>query len=175
MIPCVPGTSGTSSGTSSAASAEHHYAHAAERHYKDAVYLQDGGRLPNADYHLGFAVECALKSLLLRFTTATMAPKRLGKPPANAPWVPDPVTGKVSHEYGHLPWVTADVSLLTHGQSAARLSAALGNLTAFDSWSVHQRYLDGTAVAEADVSQRRTVAQEILALHEQALITGRLQ
>ncbi|RMB81595.1 hypothetical protein CTZ28_33795 [Streptomyces shenzhenensis] len=89
--------------------------------------------------------------------------------------MPDPVTGKVSHEYGHLPWVTADVSLLTHGRSAARLSAALGNLSAFDSWSVHQRYLDGTAVAEADVSQRRTVAQEILGLHEQALITGRLQ
>ncbi|WP_147481233.1 hypothetical protein [Streptomyces shenzhenensis] len=116
-----------------------------------------------------------MKSLLLRFTAATMAPKRQGKPPANAPWVPDPVTGKVSHEYGHLPWVTADVSLLTHGRSAARLSAALGNLSAFDSWSVHQRYLDGTAVAEADVSQRRTVAQEILGLHEQALITGRLQ
>ncbi|WP_249416684.1 hypothetical protein [Streptomyces sp. TS71-3] len=171
----MSGTSGTSSGAASTASPEHHYAHAAVRHYKDAVYLQDGGRLPNADYHFGFAVECALKSLLLRFTSATMAPTGQGKPAAKAPWVPDPVTGKVSRMYGHLPWVAADVALLTHGRSTAQLSAALGNLKAFDSWSVHQRYLDGTAVAEADVSQRRTVAQEILALHEQALINGRLQ
>ncbi|MBF6412011.1 hypothetical protein [Nocardia cyriacigeorgica] len=166
--------SGTS-GTQSVASAEHHYAHAAERHHRDAVYLQDGGRLPNADYHFGFAVECALKSLLLRFTSATMAPTKPGKPPAIAPWVPDPVTGKVSHVYGHLPWVSADIGLLTHGRSAARLSAVLGNLTAFDSWSVGQRYRDGTEVAESDVAKRRTVSQEILALHEQALITGRLQ
>ncbi|NYI08059.1 hypothetical protein [Allostreptomyces psammosilenae] len=103
-----------------------------------------------------------------------MAPKKQGKP-AVKPWVPDPITGRVSHEYGHLPWVAADVALLTHGRSAARLSAALGNLTAFDSWSVDQRYLDGAGVVEADVLQRRTVAQEILVLHEQALITGRLQ
>ncbi|MFF7266665.1 hypothetical protein ACFZCL_41280 [Streptomyces sp. NPDC008159] len=170
----MSGTTGTSSGSLAAAAAEHHYAHAARRHYEDAVYLENDGRLPNADYHFGFAVECALKSLLLRFTAATMAPKKLGKPPAKAPWVPDAVTGK-AREYGHLPWVAADVALLTHGRSAARLSAALGNLTAFDSWSVGQRYLDGTTVVAADVSQRRTVAREILALHEQALITGRLQ
>ncbi|MFI7287489.1 hypothetical protein ACIBRY_12725 [Streptomyces anulatus] len=171
----MSGTSGAPSGNLSAASVEHHYAHAADRHYKDGVYLQEGGRLPNADYHFGFAVECALKSLLLRFTAATVAPKRQGKPPAKAPWVPDPITGKVSHEYGHLPWVAVDVALLTHGRSAAQMSAALANLIAFDSWSVDQRYLDGVGVAEADVSQRRTVAQEILVLHEQALITGRLQ
>lgn len=155
-------------------SAEHHYAHAAARHYRDAVYLQEGGRLPNADYHFGFAVECALKSLLLRFTAATMAPRKPGRP-AKAPWVADPVTGRMSHEYGHLPWFAADVALLTHGRAAARLSAALGSLSAFDSWSVDQRYRDGTAIAEADVSQRRSVTHEILALHEQALITGRLQ
>jgi len=166
--------SGTS-GTSSAASAEHHYARAAERHHRDAIYLQDDGRLPNADYHFGFAVECALKSLLLRFTVATMAPKRPGKRPSTAPWVQDPATGRVIHEYGHLPWVAADIALLTHGRSAAKLTAALGNLTAFDSWQVGQRYLDGSSVAEVDVSQRRTVSHEILALHEQALITGRLQ
>ncbi|WP_157856137.1 hypothetical protein [Actinacidiphila yeochonensis] len=171
----MSGTLGTSSGASSAATHEHHYAHAAERHYRDAVYLHGDGRLPNADYHFGFAVECALKSLLLRFTAATMAPKREGGRPAKAPWVPDPATGRVKHEYGHLPWLAADVALLTHGRSAARLSAVLATLTAFESWTVHQRYLDGAAVSEADVSKRRTVAREILTLHEQALITGRLQ
>lgn len=42
------------------------YACAAERHLDDAVCLQRDGRLPNADYHFGFAVERVLKSLLLR-------------------------------------------------------------------------------------------------------------
>jgi hypothetical protein len=162
MIPCVSGKS-----------AEYHYAHAAVRHYKDAVYLQDGDRLPNADYHFGFAVECALKSLLLRFTAATLNPRKSGKPPAKAPWIPDPETGK-PREYSHLPWVAADVALLTHGRSAARLASALGGLSAFETWSVDDRYRDGDTTVEEEVRRRRTVAEEILTLHEQALITGRL-
>ncbi|MEU5253014.1 hypothetical protein [Streptomyces longwoodensis] len=157
----------------SANSEEHHYAHAALRHFKDAVFLLDNARLPNADYHFGFAVECALKSLLLRFTAATMDPKPNGKP-SKSPWVKDPVTGKVAHSYSHLPWVATDVALLTHGRSATRLAAALGGLTAFDAWSVDHRYLDGSSVVEADVRQRRTVAENIVRLHEQAIITGRL-
>ncbi|WP_242426808.1 MULTISPECIES: hypothetical protein [unclassified Streptomyces] len=153
-------------------SAEHHFAHAALRHYKDAVLLHDGARLSNADHHFGFAVECALKSLLLRFTTATMGPKPNGKP-ATKPWSMNPMTGAFQ-EHGHLPGLTTDVSLLTHGRSAASLTAALAGLSAFATWSVHDRYLDGSAVVEADVRQRRTVAENILALHEQALITGRM-
>ncbi|MEV7201194.1 hypothetical protein ACWELO_25285 [Streptomyces sp. NPDC004596] len=158
----------------SANSAEHHYAYAALRHFEDAVFLFDGSRLPNADYHFGFSVECALKSLLLRFTVATMEPKKPGGEAAKAPWVKDPATGKVAHSYSHLPWVATDVALLTHGRSATRLAAALSGLAAFDTWSVGDRYLDGSQVVEADVRQRRTVAENILGLHEQALITGRL-
>lgn len=154
--------------------AEHHYAQAAVRHYKDGVFLQDGARLPNADHHYGFAVECALKSLLLRFTAATMDPKKPGGLPSKSPWIKDPATGRAAHTYSHLPWVATDVALLTHGRSATRLSAALGGLTAFDAWAVDDRYLDGSGVVEADVEQRRTVAKDILGLHEQALITGRL-
>ena len=153
---------------------EHHYARAAERHFLDGVFLHDNGRLPNADYHFGFAVECALKSLLLRFTAATMRPRKAGQLPAKAPWIPDPNTGKAAHSYGHLPWVAADVALLTHGRSAVRLSAALVNLSVFDSWSVDHRYLDDTVVNASAVTRRRTVAKEIITLHEQALITGRL-
>ncbi|MEU8651025.1 hypothetical protein [Streptomyces sp. NPDC048737] len=155
-------------------STEHHYAHAALRHYEDAVFLHEAARLPNADHHFGFSVECALKSLLLRFTSATVDPRKPGGPPAKAPWVKDPATGKVAHSYSHLPWVATDVALLTHGRSATRLAAALAGLTAFDTWAVDDRYLDGSAVVEADVRRRRTVAANILALHEQALITGRL-
>lgn len=145
------------------------------RHFEDGDYLYNDGRLPNADYHFGFAVECALKSLLLRFIPgATMAPKRQGRPPAKAPWIPDPITGKPAHEYGHLPWDAADLALFTRGRSAVRVLTVLGNLTAFATWSVDHRYLDGTAVVAADVAARRTVAKDILTLHQHALITGRL-
>ncbi|MFB6549206.1 hypothetical protein [Streptomyces sp. NPDC056405] len=37
---------------------QHHFAHAAVRHYKDAVFLTDGARLPNADHSLVSAVLC---------------------------------------------------------------------------------------------------------------------
>ncbi|MER5736569.1 hypothetical protein ABT117_12960 [Streptomyces sp. NPDC002262] len=153
-------------------SAEHHFAHAALRHYEDAVLLHDGVRLPNADHHFGFAVECALKSLLLRFTTVSMNPKPNGKP-ASKPWSMHPTTGKVQ-EHGHLPELATDISLLMHGRSASGLSAALTGLSAFATWSVNDRYRDGSDVGEADVRQRRTVAENILALHDHALLTGRL-
>ncbi|MBQ1090129.1 hypothetical protein [Streptomyces sp. B93] len=157
-------------------SEEHHFAHAARRHYEDADYLLKGTRLSNADHHYGFAVECALKSLLLRFTAVTMDPVKPGGQRAKKPYLPNPnpATNKPARQYGHLPWVATDVALLTHGRSASPLTTALGGLSAFASWSEQHRYLDGSEVVEADVRQRRTVAQNILALHEQALITGRL-
>ncbi|UCM90630.1 HEPN domain-containing protein [Streptomyces marincola] len=151
---------------------EHHFARAAERHYRDALYLHQDGRLANADHHFGIAVECALKSLLIRFTAVSMRPRQASAKPATMPWAQDPVTGKV-HTYSHLPWVATDVSLLTHGRSATRLGAALGQLSAFDSWSVHDRYLDASDVVVQDVARRRTVAGEIISVHEHALITGR--
>ena len=37
---------------------------AGKRHFKDANFLFDAQRYPNADQLYGFAVECALKSML---------------------------------------------------------------------------------------------------------------
>lgn len=94
---------------------EEHYARAGRRHYDDAVYLHEDDRLPNADYHYGFAVECALKSLLLRFTHATMNPRNPGSPPPARPWVPGP-DGKAK-SFGHLPELWSDVAALLHGRT----------------------------------------------------------
>lgn len=58
-------------------------------------------------------------------------------------------------------------------RQAVRPAAVLGGLSAFDTWSAENRYRDGTEVSEPDVTRRRTVAKDILAAHEQALITGR--
>jgi hypothetical protein len=128
MIPCVPGNP-----------AEHHYAHAAERHYKDGVHLYDDGQgtLDPGSGHrqAGSRIRPSAMGSSRRGATH---PRQVGGPPV-------------------------------------RLSAALGNLAVFATWSVEQRYLDGTAVVAADVTLRRTVAGEILTLHQNALITGVLQ
>jgi hypothetical protein len=152
---------------------EDHYASAAERHLCDAEYLHDDGRLPNADYHFGFAVECALKSLLLRFLGATMAPKPNGKP-AQKPWTQDSATNKLQ-EYGHLPWLATDITLLAHGRTGAGFITALDRLSVFTTWTVDERYRDGSAIDGTVVTARQGAAHDIVDLHQQALLQGRLR
>ncbi|MCZ2526995.1 hypothetical protein [Streptomyces sp. HB2AG] len=139
----------------------------------DAEYLHTGGRIPNADYHFGFAVECALKSLLLRFLGAKLDPKKPGGKPSLKPWVLDSGTNK-PREYGHLPWLEADIALLAHGRAGARFLALLDKLDAFSTWSVSGRYRDGADVDEKAVADRREAARDIMDLHMQALQNGRL-
>ncbi|MER6361906.1 hypothetical protein [Kitasatospora sp. NPDC001527] len=156
-------------------SKEDHYADAALRHHNDAVYLHDDGRLPNADHHFGFAVECALKSLMLRYTRVSMDPLRPGGRPAGKPYIPQQ-NGK-QKQIGHLPeaWsdtgdVISDATLLLHGRTGSALASILTASTPFSTWSVHDRYSDGSSILEADVRARRAASELILALHEQALI-----
>ncbi|WP_150235302.1 hypothetical protein [Streptomyces filamentosus] len=151
-------------------SVEDHYASAAIRHHDDAVYLHDDGRLPNADHHFGFAVECALKSMILRYTQVSMNPTKPGKPASPKPWAPDPA-GKPQY-FGHLPDLWSDVALLLHGRGGSILSGVLTASMPFDTWAVEDRYLDGTAASETDVRNRRVASQQILSLHQQALIAG---
>ena len=40
------------------------YASAAMRHYSDANFLREGGRLDNSAYLAGYVVECSLKALV---------------------------------------------------------------------------------------------------------------
>ncbi|MET7871617.1 hypothetical protein [Streptomyces cyaneofuscatus] len=158
-------------------SKEDHYAGAALRHHYDAVYLHDDGRLPNADHHFGFAVECALKSLMLRYTQVTVAPLRSGGQPTTKPYIPQQA-GRPRY-IEHLPeaWsdtgdVISDATLLLRGRTGGALSAILSASAPFAAWSVHDRYSDGSSVIEADVVARRAASEQILGLHEQALIDG---
>ncbi|MFF4947259.1 hypothetical protein [Streptomyces rubiginosohelvolus] len=151
-------------------STEDHFARAATRHHDDAIYLHDDGRLPNADHHFGFAVECALKSLILRHTAASMNPTKQGGRPSAKPWAPD-ASGKPQH-FGHLPGLWSDVALLLHGRGGSILSGVLSASKPFDTWAVEDRYLDGAAATQSDVRNRRAAAQKILSLHQQALIAG---
>ncbi|MFF2349429.1 hypothetical protein ACFVVL_06590 [Kitasatospora sp. NPDC058115] len=158
-------------------SKEDHYAYAALRHHNDAVYLHDDGRLPNADHHFGFAVECALKSLMLRYTRVSMDPLQPGGQPATKPYIPRQ-SGRPK-QVGHLPeaWsdtvdVISDATLLLHGRTGSALASILAASAPFATWSVHDRYSDGSSVVETDVRARRAASELILSLHEQALIDG---
>ncbi|WP_260476014.1 hypothetical protein [Streptomyces sp. WAC 06783] len=153
-------------------SAEVHYACAALRHHDDAVLLLEAGRLPNADYHFGFAVECALKCLLLKHTEATMNPVKEGAAPQKKPWVRE--ENQKPKFFGHLPGLWTDVALLLHGRSGSKLVGVLNASAPFDTWSVDHRYLDGTDAVEADIHNRRAATESILSLFEQALIAGDL-
>jgi hypothetical protein len=149
-----------------------HFASAATRHFRDAEYLQADSRWPNADHHFGFAAECALKSLLLHFTEATMGPKPNGKTP-NKPWILKETGG--AQEYGHLPWSETDLAVLAHGQLGSQLLTALDNhLDAFAAWTEQDRYLHCDHITEETVAALHTATRAILGLHESALINGSL-
>ncbi|SFI12233.1 hypothetical protein SAMN05216275_101245 [Streptosporangium canum] len=143
------------------------YAQAARRHYDDAVYLHNDGRLPNADHHYGFSVECALKSLLLRYLNATMAS------PNGMPSTID-ASGRPK-KHGHLPGIWSDVAILAHGRSGSTLAGVLTASAPFATWDVADRYHGNPPLGTTTVNQRKAAATQILALHEQALIIGVLQ
>ncbi|WP_217236005.1 hypothetical protein [Streptomyces sp. AC555_RSS877] len=146
---------------------EDQFAAAATRHFRDADYLHKGSRLPSADHLYGFAAECAVKSLLLRFTEVTM-----GSPKPEAPHPDDPDR---TIEFGHVNELVREVKVLARGRSGPALSTALdGDLRAFRRWRVHHRYSDGTYAQTEVVDKRRDAAHRILALHEQAVLNGRL-
>ncbi|GAA4205738.1 hypothetical protein GCM10022252_66760 [Streptosporangium oxazolinicum] len=152
---------------------EQHYARAARRHYEDATYLHDDARLPNADHHYGFAVECALKSLLLRYLSATMAPLKPGGKPSLWPWTPG-ASGK-PQKYGHLPEIWSDVAMLVRGRSGSTLAAVLTSTDPFATWDVADRYHGAPSLSTHTMKERKEAAIRILTLHEQAIITGILR
>lgn len=150
---------------------EKQYASAAARHYEDACHLHSLKRLANADYHFGIAVECALKSLLLRYSGASLGPKPSGRL-AKAPWIFD--SDGRAKELSHLPPLWTDVALHLQGRQGGRLGAVLLAGTPFANWSIDHRYLDGTSITETNVLSHRNAAEQILLLHDQALIAGAL-
>ncbi|MFI1947082.1 hypothetical protein ACH46F_24955 [Streptomyces virginiae] len=157
---------------------EDHFASAAGRHFRDADYLRTDGRLPTADHLYGFAAECATKSLLLRFTEVSMDPKPGEAKPSAKPWAEHPDHPGDPYkviEFGHVNELIREIRLLAHGRTGALLHAALdGDLRVFKKWHVKYRYFDGAYAQDEIVGNRRTAAHNILSLHEQAQLNGRL-
>ncbi|MFE0184658.1 hypothetical protein [Streptomyces olivaceus] len=151
---------------------EDHFAKAAKRHFEDADFVHRDSRLPTADHLYGFAAECAVKSLLLRFTDVAMGASN--KPEIQHPDPPEDDPDRTL-QFGHINEMVREIKLLARGRSGAPLHTVLdSDLRVFRRWHVSTRYTDGT-YAQAEVVQRRCdAARRILALHEQALLNGRL-
>lgn len=156
--------------------AKRHFASAAKRHFDDADFLHTDGRLPTADQLYGFAAECAVKSLLLRFTEVTMGPTRPQAPrPVDPDGPADPDNPNLIIEFGHVNELVREIRLLARGRTGAPLHAALdGDLRAFRKWHVKYRYDDGGYLQTEVLGRRRDAAHRILSLHEQALLNGKL-
>ncbi|MFV0135027.1 hypothetical protein ACLGIH_17690 [Streptomyces sp. HMX87] len=151
---------------------EDHFAKAAKRHFDDADYVHRDSRLPTADHLYGFAAECAVKSLLLRFTDVRMGPSN--KPEIAHPEPPEDEPGRTL-QFGHVNELIREIKLLARGRGGAPLHTALdSDLRVFRRWHVSTRYSDGTYAQAEMVERRRGAARRILSLHEQALLNGRL-
>lgn len=147
---------------------EDHFRDAGLRHVDDAQMLRRGHRLPNADHLAGFAVECLLKSLLIRFDLASMSAGNVPKPRLAG-------TGK---NLGHMPGpadeiVSVEVEL--HGRGASRMVALARDLSeAFEGWDVADRYKDGRHVKEATVASRLDLMERTVDVHAECDLFGGL-
>lgn len=136
------------------------FAQAARRHYDDATHLLSQERLGSAEHFAGFAAECALKVILLRFLGATLNSAGL------------PQNGQMT--YRHLPRLWNDVGLTATGRSGAVFAALLAKPNPFTRWAVSDRYTDATHISKAQVEDHLNAAREIITLQQSAVLSGQL-
>jgi hypothetical protein len=135
---------------------------AARRHLADAQLLKQSVRLPNADHLAGFAAECALKEILIRFLGARST---CGKP------VTMSSAGRRT-AHGHLPMLWDEVKHLLAGRAGGNALAALLTHNPFSAWSVDDRYSDGRASTANAVATRLAAAQQMMGYLQNAAVQG---
>ncbi|MEE1808462.1 DUF7008 domain-containing protein [Streptomyces sp. BE133] len=113
---------------------EDHFASAATRHFHDGDYLRKGSRLPSADHLYGFAAECAVKSLLLRFTEVTIGPLEGEEKPSAKPRVRHPEDSERIIEFGHVNELVGWAGW-NHRHQAEALVNLLMDRSSVDGWS----------------------------------------
>lgn len=132
-----------------------------KRHYRDGSYLLSQGRHVTADHVLGFAAECAIKSMLVRFGIATFAGS--GKP-------------KIGNQaLGHLPDLATVVLTNLAGRGAQNTAQQVDLLAReYRDWSVFDRYDGDSVQSPGRVRAREQVTRQVVALHEVARLAGGL-
>lgn len=136
---------------------------AAERHYRDAELLAAGNRWPNADHLAGFAAECALKEMLLRFLGAQATGGR-----------PYSMVNGAKQEHGHLPGLWTQVVALLAGRQSSPTTVLLLMNNPYQDWSVNDRYQDGSHVSAVAAGHRVGTAKQLLAHLAAAKVLGSL-
>ncbi|MGP9846314.1 hypothetical protein [Brachybacterium sp. 107] len=132
------------------------FANAHERHQDDASYLDDTGRLANADHLYGFSAECGLKALMTLFG---MPVKVSGDP-----------EDQMNRKHIEIIW----------GRYSAYTSAPystdyqLESENAFTDWRVSDRYAADTNVTTSRLSRHREGAKHVHDLINRARVEGLL-
>lgn len=131
------------------------FADAAERHWEDAHFLYQDGRIANADHLLGLSAECSLKAIMLglgmQLNETTGAPA-------------------VGRHRVHIDKLWDEFQTFATDRGGARYAAILSGASApFDGWSVNDRYASSSDIQEGTVwvhiggaGQARTCLQEAM-------------
>lgn len=137
------------------------YVEAARRHQADADFLQTHHRIANAGQLYGFAAECGLKALLI---ACGVTPDASGEIPSR-------------HRFRqHVPVlhdrIVAEGHLIPDGQRAGQYLGSLASTGPLSDWSIDHRYWRAAALPLSSVLAWKSVAEEILAMVDQAKADG---
>lgn len=135
---------------------------AAYRHHKDAQFLVDDQRWPNADHLAGVAAECGIKAILLGYFGAQLDKNS------------KPVWGMPHKTLGHINHLWTELPLIISGRSSPVFATLIAGPPPdpFASWDIADRYSDGSTVTEQCAREHLDMAKKILVLLEQAIRDG---
>ncbi|MDR2028390.1 MAG: hypothetical protein LBP93_02495, partial [Treponema sp.] len=122
-------------------------------HWEDANYLFSDSRWPNADQLYGYAAECGLKCLMLRFG---MAFESEGYPP------------REDRVHSNRLWPRYEA----YRAGAGAAGYLLPRQNPFDNWHSSQRYADGSTFSQAHVEAHRRGAKFVRGLINKAILEG---
>jgi hypothetical protein len=127
-----------------------------QRHWKDAEFLYNNSRLPNADQLYGYSSECGLKCLM----------KLFGKPF-------DPATGNPpKKDRVHIDQLWDRYEAFMNGIGITRYILLLPN--PFDDWHISDRYAHENGFNKTHVDRHKSGAKTVTTLIDKAILEGRL-
>jgi hypothetical protein len=140
------------------------YSSAAMRHYQDAEFLFDAGRIPNAGQLYGFIAECGIKSLLIWNGYDS-----------------DPTTGEITRQKNkndnlrvHIHELVQrinTVKVFLNGRSGAKYLNMIPNIENFHDWDTNHRYYIDSEIPPS-VPTWKMAAKEVIEMLEQAKLDG---
>ena len=135
---------------------------AARRHWADAEFLAQSGRIPNAGQLYGFMAECGLKALLVAHGLPTEANGDIRRKPR---------TGYREH-MPTLAQLVASLTAFHDGRAATRYLAFLPDLAHFDDWCLDHRYWGASAIPTGSLPNWRESARQVGAMLDAATMDG---